>query len=352
MWSLFKFMWTILIKLKKAISFCLSILEKYIVIPLKIKFSSTESGIIEESIYHGNTHGFDSCVLFCHYNKHGLILDQIKEICLFFQVRGIDVIFLTTKVSDQSKDWLQKHLSALIIRRNIGRDFGAWKDGIAFLEKQSLFAYCSQLYLINDSVILLPDSLNNTWFQSRFIDDTDTDIIGLTESWQQAYHLQSYFLKFNKNVLESQLFLKYWHDYPMINSRLFSIQKGEIGLSQLMLKSGYKLKAVYPILDLLAKEKIESFLSIMRFSGLENCNLLQNEFFQAKFHHMNPSHRLWPLLLFAGCPVLKKDLIEKNSENLLSVRYCMHIFEHYIINPKAKEIFLQSLAHLKTNSQK
>jgi len=279
-----------------------------------------------------------------------LILDQVKELCLFFQLQGIDVIFLTTKLSDESKEWVEKNLSALIIRRNIGRDFGAWKDGIAFLNKQSLFSYCSQLYLINDSVVLLGHNLKSTRFQSQFIDDTKTDMIGLTESWQIAYHLQSYFLKFNKTVLQSELFLKYWHDYPIINSRLFSIEKGEIGLSQLLLNNGYQLKSVYPIMELVAKENIESFF--ISLSGIPNQCLIElipqlfNEFFQVNFHEMNPSHRLWPLLLVAGCPVLKRDLIQKNPDNLLSMHYCMCIFTKCMSNSKAKEIFLQSLSHL------
>lgn len=339
-------------RIKKVIKYCSTTLERQILIPLKIKFSSTESAIIREFVYDGSSHGFNSCVLFCHYNKHGLILDQVKELCLFFQLQGIDVIFLTTKLSDESKHWVEKHLSALIIRRNIGRDFGAWKDGIAFLNKQSLFSSCSQLYLINDSVVLLGDNLKSTNFQSQFIDDTKSDVIGLTESWQIAYHLQSYFLKFNKTVLESKLFLKYWHDYPMINSRLLSIEKGEIGLSQLLLNSGYQLKSLYPIMDLVAKENIESFLSIISLSGIPNQDLIKlipqlfNELFQINFHDMNPSHRLWPLLLLAGCPVLKRDLIQKNPENLISVNYCMCIFTKCMNNSKAKEIFLQSLSHL------
>ncbi|MFL0604725.1 rhamnan synthesis F family protein [Cylindrospermopsis raciborskii] len=337
-------------RIKKVIKYCSTTLERQILIPLKIKFSSRESAIITEFIYHGNNHGFNSCVLFCHYNEHGLILDQVKELCLFFQLQGIDVIFLTTKLSDESKEWVEKNLSALIIRRNIGRDFGAWKDGIAFLNKQSLFSSCSQLYLINDSVVLLGDNLKSTRFQSQFIDDTKTDMIGLTESWQIAYHLQSYFLKFNKTVLQSKLFLKYWHDYPIINSRLFSIEKGEIGLSQLLLNNGYQLKSVYPIMELVAKENIESFF--ISLSGIPNQCLIElipqlfNEFFQVNFHEMNPSHRLWPLLLVAGCPVLKRDLIQKNTENLISMHYCMCIFTKCIKNSKAKEIFLQSLSHL------
>jgi hypothetical protein len=338
-------------KIKKGIQEALLLFERLIIIPFKIKFISIKCATLEEVIYETNTHGFTSCVLFCHYNKHGLILQQVKELCLFFQSQGIDVIFLTTKVSDESREWVEKNLSGLLVRKNFGRDFGAWKDGIAFLNNKSLFSECSQLYLINDSLLLLGHNLTNSQFQSKFIYDTDTDVIGLTESWQQAYHLQSYFLKFNKGVIHSEIFCDYWLSYPLINSRLFSIENGEIGLSQIMLKNGYNLKAIYPILELLKKDNIELFfsifdvLSIPMLSDLKK-NLL-DEFFEINFTDMNTSHRLWPLLLVIGCPVLKRDLIEKNPENLISMQYFMYLVEKYITNLKEKEVFLQSISHIK-----
>lgn len=337
---------------KKIIYKCSLIIERNILIPFKIKFLSLETATVEELIYEANIHGFKSCVLFCHYDKYGLITHQVKELCSFFQSLGIDVIFLTTKVSDESKNWLSKNLSALIVRKNVGRDFGAWKDGINFLNSKQLFEKCSQLYLINDSVIVINHSLKSIDFKSDFIEDDKTDVIGLTESWQKGYHLQSYFLKFNQNVIHSEVFCNYWTKYPLINSRLYSIENGELGISKILINVGYSLKVLYPVTKLLRKDHISHFLATLNNLNIPRLNELKynlfNEFFLIDFTDMNPSHRLWPLLLIDGCPVLKKDLIEKNPEKLISMRYFIFIIEALIVNVEGKKLLLNSLAHVKS----
>jgi hypothetical protein len=339
---------------KKIVIKALITLEKKLIIPCKIQYFAIDSAIVEEVIYDKNTHGFTSCVLFCHYNKHGLILEQVKELCLFFQSQRIDVIFVTTKVSSEARLWLEKNLSTLIIRKNFGRDFGAWKDSISFLKKRALFSNCSQLYLINDSILLLENNLRNGHFQAEFVDDNNSDMIGLTESWQKAYHLQSYCLKFNQKVTQSECFSNYWDNYYLINSRRFSIENGEIGLTQMVLKNGYKLKSLYPLSDILKTENLERFLSIVEDLPLpefsETRERLFDELFLLDFNDINPSHRLWPLIVLAGCPVLKRDLIEKNPDGLLSMKYFMYFMEKFIDNDQTKELLQSSLLHIKYQS--
>lgn len=337
-------------RIKKFLRICFQTFQRKVEIPCKIKFLSVHTAIREENIYEENVRGFKSCLLFCHYNKYGIVLPQVRQICLFFQSLGIDVVFLTTKVSDDSRDWLKSSVSALLIRKNIGRDFGAWKDGISFLKRKSFFEECSELYLINDSLLIIGDYLEDVEFQDKFINDRKTDVIGLTESWQKAYHLQSYFLKFNRNVLCSKIFSSYWSNFPLINSRLFSIENGEIGISQMLLKNGYSLKPLYPISELLKKDVIEKFLSILNISSTLTMRGAKqgifNEFFNVDFNDMNPSHRLWPLLLINKCPILKKDLIEKNPEGLISMKHFILIYNLICNNTKNYNLLLESLKHL------
>jgi len=339
------------IEIKKFVKNCFLVFERIFIISFKVNFLSIKTATLKETIYEKNTHGFKSCVLFCHYNKYGLILEQVREVCIFFQLLGIDVIFLTTKVSDESRNWLGKNVSVVITRKNLGRDFGAWKDGISFLQNRNLFANCSELYLINDSAIFIPNNLNNERFKNEFINDIDTDAIGLTESWQQAYHLQSYFLKFNKRLIHSKTFYDYWTNYPLINSRLFSIENGEIGISQTLLHNGYNLKALYSVSELLRKESINKFLSVFDALTVPNLDRIKdsvfNEFFAIDFTQMNPSHRLWALLLSNDCPVLKKDMVERNPENLVSIRYFMYLIESYIDDKQVKGVILDALCHIK-----
>lgn len=340
-------------RVKETLDFWSLQFERRISTPFQIRFKSIEIAVVEEIFYEENCCGFQSCILFCHYDKDGLIIQQVREICLFFKALQIDVIFITTNVSDDSRKWLKENVSALIVRKNVGRDFGAWKDAISILKQKSLLVNCSQLYLVNDSLILISNHLNNERFHSEFINDTQSDVIGLTECWQGAYHLQSYFIKFNKSVIDSEVFHEFWNSYYLINSRQYSIENGEILLSQILLKSGYRLKALYSISELSRAENMNRLIETLLAIKSRASNKIKNELFSELFHYnftvMNASHRLWPLLLVDGCPVLKRDLIEKNPEQLISMRYFMCLIEVCLDDADVKKLLHNSLQHLKTS---
>ncbi len=339
-------------KIKKNIEFLSRQYERRLVVPIQIQFATIETAIIEECFFEKNSYNFHSCIMFCHYDINGLVSGQVREICCFFQSLKIDVIFITTLLSEESRNWVKSNLSCLIIRKNVGRDFGAWKDAIAILTRKSLIDCCSQLYLVNDSLILMSNCLNKDRFIKEFINDDFTDVIGLTESWQPRYHLQSYFLKFNKNVIISDTFHLFWKNYSLINSREYSIINGEIGLSQLLLKSGYQLKAIYSISGLWRKENVDRLLKVvLNMKYPERNKVMQdifNDFFDYSFNEINPSHRLWPLLLVDDCPVLKRDLIEKNPDELRSMRYFMGLIETQIDDVEAKKMVQNSLQYLRS----
>lgn len=339
-------------KIKRNIDFLSRQCERRLVVPIQTQFTAIETAVVEECFFEKNSCGFHACIIFCHYDRNGFVSQQIREICCFFQSLKIDVVFTTTQLSEESRTWIESSLSSLVVRKNVGRDFGAWKDVIAVLARKSLIDCCSQLYLVNDSSIFIMNCLNKDRFIREFINDDCTDVIGLTESWQPRYHLQSYFLKFNKNVINSDTFQLFWKNYSLINSREYSILNGEIGLSQLLLKNGYQLKALYSISDLWRKENVDRLLKVvlnLRYSESDKVKQdIFNDFFDYSFNEINPSHRLWPLLLVDDCPVLKRDLIEKNPEDLRSMHYFMCLIEAQVDDSKSKQLIQNSLQYLRS----
>jgi hypothetical protein len=327
------------------------IFERKIGIPVKLALAnSTISAIRDAEIYPANSQGFKSCLLFCHYNRHGLVLQQIRDLCLFFKSQNIDVVFITTKVDCNARDWIEKNLPALLIRKNLGRDFGAWKDGIAFLRERNLFEGCNSLYMVNDSLLVVSSDLAQTALVDKFIKRQDVDVIGLTESWQQSYHLQSYCLKFNQSILQSRFFEDYWSNYPLINSRVFSIEGGEILLSQRILAEGFSVDAVYSNASLVSSENLLRLSLLVNALKLPRVDKLEerlfDEIFRDDFTKINPSHRLWLPLLAAECPIFKRDLIEKNPEKLVSMQYFQALC-NLVIDKSAERTLAESLAHLK-----
>ena len=336
---------------RKFVKLAIDHLYRSYVLPARVSLSFQKTAILSSELY-ASKETISRCVLLCHYNSNGLLLEQVKFIASFFQNQGIDVIVVTTKVNESAKNWIQSNLSGLIIRRNIGRDFGAWKDSIAWLRQIDVFNNLKELYLLNDSVIIISSSLGESRLQTDLIDNQKSDLIGLTESWQGGYHLQSYFLKFNQSALQSEIFLKFWQSYALVNSRTYSINYGEIGLSHYFIKNGFVLKCLYPFSELHSvntwaklMESIKSNLTGLSEDALSEYVIsIRNEIFCHDFTETNCTHRLWTLLAFVGCPFLKRDLMEKNPEGLQSVKHFFEFLDYFCL--PLPIFFNQTLANL------
>src|SRR5262249_41047864 len=131
------------------------------------------------------------------------------------------------------------YCSRLVFRENLGRDFGAFRVGLA---RAGDLAARQELILTNDSVYgPLADLVGGFSDMER---RADLDLWGLTNSWDVAYHLQSYFLVFRTPFLQSRFFRDFWESFSSGLSRRDVIIHYEIGFSQRALREGFKLGAV------------------------------------------------------------------------------------------------------------
>lgn len=133
----------------------------------------------------------------------------------------------------------------LIERRNIGRDFGAYKDGVNFVLQN--FPDAQRIVLMNDSVFFMERTLN------KLIADLNGphDFIGLTEVHQFHYHVQSFLLSFGREVIVSRTFQKFWKGYLPIATRRWTIHRGEIRLTRKITKAGFRPHILYQAAHLL-----------------------------------------------------------------------------------------------------
>jgi len=145
--------------------------------------------------------------------------DELKS--LGFQTIFINAIsepIITTQRTLSLK--LPKSLDFYLERENLGHDFGSWADFSRLLKQQGLsFSQFQQVILANDSVIGPVAPLQPLL---KTIEETNSDLVGLTDSPQRVHHLQSYFIVFQKNALTSgyldQRFLAmpYYHHKPLL----------------------------------------------------------------------------------------------------------------------------------------
>jgi len=133
----------------------------------------------------------------------------------------------------------------LIVRKNIGRDFGAYKDGINYVLEHHPEA--NRIVVMNDSVFFLRRSLD------KLIADLTgpQDFIGVTEVHQFHYHVQSFMLSFGRGVLTSAAFRRFWKRYLPVGSRRWAIHRGEIRLTRTLTRAGFRPHILFQAAHLL-----------------------------------------------------------------------------------------------------
>lgn len=144
------------------------------------------------------------------------------------------VIVSNTRLDPLMRARLQDKCHVLIERANLGRDFGAYKDGIEYVLERDDDA--ERVVIINDSVFFFERGLD------KLVADLDGphDFIGATEVLEIHYHVQSFMLSFGRRVLDNARFRKYWRSYRPVSSRRWAIHKGEVGLTRLLTRAGFR----------------------------------------------------------------------------------------------------------------
>jgi rhamnosyltransferase len=238
--------------------------------------------------------------LFAHFDKDNIIDEYVVHYIKNLFSLKIDIIFISNCkfLKDREIDKIKSSCKKIIIRKGRARDFGSWKIGIGVLgEDIKNYDY---LILANDSVY---SPLNNNLKKIlSFFENSQYDGFGITDSYEVKYHLQSYFLIFKKNIITSKVFNNFWQNFYFFNRKRTIIKKYEIGLSQKLIKYGFKLGAYYDYWSLISSiNKSHPYYS-----------LIVNNF-------VNPTHFLWDKLLEKGCPFIKIELLRDNPSKISNV---------------------------------
>ena len=123
-----------------------------------------------------------------------------------------------------------------ILRKNFGRDFGAYQCGVLALIRNKSLKKLDRLYLINDTLI---------WRESpsRIIQETSREKFqSIWLNLERNVHAHSFFLSFSNEVITHSNFLRFWNRYIPSNSRNHAIHKGENQLTNVLLRSKFTCK--------------------------------------------------------------------------------------------------------------
>lgn len=292
-------------------------------------------------------------VLFLHWDRAGRVREELFAYIAQFRDAGRSVVFVTNagKLDPTAERRLMALCAGVIIRRNVGYDFGGWRDAIETLDLPR--PGTKEIIIANDSVFGPVRPLEATL--SR-LDYAEADVWGLTDSWQRRYHLQSYFVAFGSRAIHSPVFREFWAKVLPAPSKEFIIRKYEIGMTQAILQSGLRVSAVWPYDQLirqverdlrgeyLVPEKTNQMATMLdidhdphyqstRSTPLEantdevgdhqkllrRRQLLRLRHAIVRRKALNPTADLWRQLLLAGFPLIKRELLFDNPTRVEDV---------------------------------
>jgi hypothetical protein len=212
--------------------------------------------------------------LFCAYFNGESIPIYIR-VYLMELKRHYSIVRLLTNTKELASDslrFLEINHFELRLYQNEGFDFGMWSKALKEIASDDY----AEIALVNDSCILFRklDDVMNT------IRSSDWDYSGLVYSRSITYHIQSYFVVIRKSIVKTV------QDYFLIHGNKGDFESViidyEVGLSDFLLKKGFKLGTVY--------ETPADFL-------------------------LNPSFMKIKELIRQGFPLIKRKLISGNYRN-------------------------------------
>ena len=263
------------------------------------------------------------CV-FVHWDGAGDVRDHVMHQVRSLAAAGLSVVFVTNSgfLRPDVLERLKLVCAGILIRRNVGYDFGAWREGFDHLALPR--PNTTLVAMANDSVYGPLRSLNEL-FSAMDLDAAD--VWGCTDSWQSRYHLQSYLMAFSPKVVASPAWTKFWAGVRPTWSKMWLIRLYEIGLTQALLKAGFTCRAVWPYQSLI--RDIDLALLDDKAEGGPNMSDPMNK---ARLKHvlrlreavserapLNPTSDLWRQLLQARFPFIKRELLRDNPSRVPDV---------------------------------
>jgi hypothetical protein len=186
--------------------------------------------------------------LFVHFDRRRQVRPYVLHYVAMLQRCGLSVVFVTNagRLREDGLEALKPLCAGILMRRNVGYDFGAWREALDHL---ALPRYETEsLLILNDSVYgpLCPlESLLER------MDFSKADVWGATDSWQTRYHLQSYFFAVGRKVLVSRAWHDFWRQVRPVQSKEWVIRRYEVGLTQSLVRAGFVCGALWNYTELL-----------------------------------------------------------------------------------------------------
>jgi glycosyltransferase involved in cell wall biosynthesis len=160
-------------------------------------------------------------------------------------LHGQDIATILIAVADRPLDLAPDVLdrcAGVVVRENLGYDFGAWAHAIALYPE----VYGAPvLYLVNDSVIGPATDEKFERVVAR-VRASGADVVGLTESHEYRWHLQSYFLALKARALATFELQTFFARIDVAEDKDEVIRRFELPLAAKLEDAGCTTEVLFP----------------------------------------------------------------------------------------------------------
>lgn len=199
------------------------------------------------------------CIYF-FYDPEGIIDNYVFTMIKEMQKYVKDLLVVVNgMLSENSEDKLKEKKIQYIIRKNVGFDVWAYKDGIDYYGFEKICTY-DELIMMNFTICGPLYSFKEMFDK---MDKCDIDFWGITTHHKVNYdpfhvieygyipkHIQSHFISVRNSLLKQKVFQEYWNNMRMINSYEEAIGCHEAIFTKKFSDYGYKWKAYIDSSDL------------------------------------------------------------------------------------------------------
>jgi hypothetical protein len=169
-------------------------------------------------------------------------------------------------LTDSWVSTLQTKPIEIVIRPNVGRDFGAYKIGYLHAVRQGYLDHADRLLFANDSVLYGPESKN---FLAKML-GMNFPWLGMFINYQFHTHSQSFFQIFDKVIFHNKKFSDFWENYYPSELRHHAINNGEVRLSSTCLQLGFSPISFVSAKAILENQNFEYFTEDEKFGIWSN----------------------------------------------------------------------------------
>jgi rhamnosyltransferase len=258
------------------------------------------------------------------HNANSFLLYQRSLFSSLADAGFVVVIVHASTLYDERLDTTTGPGCYTIVKRNVGYDFGSWAVGAFTLD--ALLGDIDEVLLVNDSVLELEAGVLANLIARAL--NTGADAVGVTESYEQQYHLQSYFIWLGPNICRSSLLRDFMAGLSFSSDKTTVIKEGELALTARIAHAGFRIACLTPyqqvaqrwldsldriVAEIRALPSVPSPTGADAYKGGLLERLDQIVALVMDGTPVNPGHFFWDALIEGcDCRLLKRELVILN----------------------------------------